>query len=273
MMIDFHVHIGSKDTWYEGNIVMARQFQETNSFQKLLDDDDEVSVDKYIAYMDRLGIAYSVVMTTIETVDFVEKKCAQSNRLLPFFTFNPHFTFRPELDVEHAMTERGFKGIKLYPTYWQFYPNEPRLYPVYAKAQELDVPVMFHTGSSTFPGSRMKYGNPLYMDDLAVDFPDLKIVLAHAGRGFWYDEAFFLSRLHRNVYLEVSGLPVKKLLQYFPDFEKNGDKILFGSDWPASPGPEKMLDDFGQLPISEETKRKILGQNAARLLKLNPAKP
>ena len=128
---------------------------------------------------------------------------------------------------------------------------------------------MFHTGSSVFKNARLKYGDPLYFDDVAIDFPELNIVLVHGGRGFWYDKAFFLSRLHKNVYLEVAGLPPQKLPEYFPELEKIADKVIFGSDFPGLPtGFKENIELIRNLPLSTEAKDKILGGNAARLLKL-----
>ena len=130
------------------------------------------------------------------------------------------------------------------------------------------MPVMMHTGSSIFRGARLKYGDPLCLDDVCVDFPDLTVIMAHSGRGFWYDRAFFLSRLHRNLYMEISGLPPQRLLEYFPELERNADKIIFGSDWPGMPHVGRNIELIRKLPLREDTIDKILGGNAARILGL-----
>ena len=101
-----------------------------------------------------------------------------------------------------------------------------------------------------------------------MDFPDLKIIMAHSGRGLWYNEAFFLSKLHKNLYMEVSGLPPKNLLHYFPDLEENADKIIFGSDWPGVGSIKDNINAIRDLPLENSTKKKILGLNAMKLLKL-----
>ena len=152
------------------------------------------------------------------------------------------------------------------PTYHHFYPNENKLYPFYEVAQELGLPLMYHIGSSIFPETRLKYGDPIYLDDVARDFKKSTIIMAHSGRGFWYDACFFLSRLHANVYMEITGLPPRNLLTYFPNLEQNADKILFGTDWPASPGFTYSINGINQLDLKPETKAKILGENAAKLL-------
>ena len=148
--------------------------------------------------------------------------------------------------------------------------NDSRIYPIYRTAQDLGIPVLIHTGSSTFPGTRLKYGDPLLLDDVAVDFPDsLKLVIAHSGRGFWYDRAFFMSKLHKNVYMEIAGLPPFRLLDYFPDLGRNADKVIFGSDWPGMPHIKRNIEAVAELPLPPAAVEKILGGNAAGLLGLN----
>jgi predicted TIM-barrel fold metal-dependent hydrolase len=170
--------------------------------------------------------------------------------------------------LEGWVRDGGFKGLKLYPTYQHFYPNAAKIYPLYAKAQELDIPVLMHMGSSIFTGSRLKYGDPIYIDDVAVDFPKLNVLQAHSGRPFWYEKAAALSRIHENVFMEISGLPPQKLLTYFPELERIAHKVIYGSDWPSVPTIKENIMALQDLNINEEAKRKILGENAARLLKI-----
>lgn len=194
--------------------------------------------------------------------------CRGRPRLIPFCDVNPYLFARPAEELKRLVEEDGFRGLKLYPTYQQYFLNAPRIYPVYAMAQRLEIPVLIHTGSSIFPGTRLKYGDPLHLDDVAVDFPDLKLVMAHSGRGFWYDRAFFMSRLHKNVYMEISGLPPAKLMEYFPELGRNTDKVIFGSDWPGMPHIRRNIDAVAALPLPPGSAEKILGGNAAQLLGL-----
>ncbi len=129
------------------------------------------------------------------------------------------------------------------------------------------IPVMFHTGTSIFPGARNKYGDPIHVDDVAIDFPKLKILLAHGGRPLWMDTAFFLVRRHPNVYLDISGIPPKNLLRYFPRLEQIADKTLFGTDWPGPGVPEikQNLEDFRALPLAESAKQQILSRSALQI--------
>ncbi len=104
---------------------------------------------------------------------------------------------------------------------------------------------------------------------MAVDFPDLVIILAHAGRPIWYDRAAALARLHRNVYLDLAGLPPANLPRYFPNLSRLADKMLFGSDWPAIPTEiAENIAAFRALGLPEPAQRAVLGETAARLLGL-----
>jgi hypothetical protein len=123
---------------------------------------------------------------------------------------------------------------------------------------------MVHTGTSIFPGARNKFGDPIFVDDVAVDFPNLKILLAHGGRPLWMDSAFFLVRRHPNVYLDISGIPPKSLLKYFPRLEEIAHKTVFGTDWPGPGVPEiaNNLHEFRSLPLTEAVKHQILSLTA-----------
>lgn len=228
-----------------------------------------------LGMLDASGIDYAVVLADVNPIsvgvvtnEYVAEFCEESKRLIPFANINPCMVTWLDRELARCVKELGMRGLKLTPTYAHFYPNDSRLYPMYAKAQELNIPVMVHTGSSVFRGSKLKYGDPLYLDDVAIDFPDLVIIQVHSGRGFWYNRAAFLARLHPNVYMEIAGLPPQKLLTYFPELERLADKVIFGSDWPGVPDLAGNVEAIRALPISEEAKAKILGENAAEILGL-----
>jgi hypothetical protein len=224
-------------------------------------------------YLGENGVDYAVALAEISPIttgvlsnEAVVELCQEVDCLIPFCSINPFLVADLAGELERYVTDLGFRGLKLYPTYHHFYANSSRMYPLYAKAQELGIPVMIHTGSSIFRGARLKYGDPLYMDDVAVDFPELTLLMVHSGRGFWYDRAYFLARLHANMYMEIAGLPPQKLLNYFPELERVADKVIFGSDWPGMPHIGRNIEIIRGLPLREETKEKILGGNAARIL-------
>ena len=114
---------------------------------------------------------------------------------------------------------------------------------IYRRCEERGLPVMIHTGTSIFPGARSKYGHPMELDDVAIDFPDLTILMAHGGRPLWMDEAFFVLRRHRNVQLELSGISPRSFLEYVPRVQALADRVVCGTDC-AAPVPESTPDNL-----------------------------
>jgi predicted TIM-barrel fold metal-dependent hydrolase len=273
MVLDFHTHSVRLDPEMPAGF---RAFMSSNQEGDLDELCEYYSNPKnFLALLDEAGVDYAVVLaeTAVITSALIPNDHVQQfaqggkGRILPFCTFNPYMVLNPAAELDRAVREHGFRGVKLYPTYEYFYPNQPLLYPVYAKAQELGVPVMAHTGSSVFTGARLKYGDPLYWDDVAVDFPELTIIMCHGGRMLWYDRAAALVRLHKNMYFDISGLPPKRLLDYWPDLERLADQVLFGTDWPGA-SISGNLKAFRSIDLSDEAKQKILWANGARILGL-----
>ncbi len=149
------------------------------------------------------------------------------------------------------------------------------LYPAYSWAEQHGLPVIVHCGTSTFAGSVNSYGDPVLLDEVFRDFPDLVVVLAHGGRGWWYQQASFLAQQRPNVWLEVSGLPPHRLGDYYGTaLPRLADKMIFGTDWPGVPGVErnaraleKVLLDAG---CTADQVGAAWGGNAARVFGLLP---
>jgi predicted TIM-barrel fold metal-dependent hydrolase len=204
--------------------------------------------------------------------EFIAKYVKEDpKRLIPCGSVHPRHTTNVLADMEQIV-RLGIKLIKIHPPHQLLYPNDyvhgvKELEIIYRAAEANGIPVMFHTGTSIFPGARNKYGDPMYVDDVAVDFPRMKILLAHGGRPLWMDTAFFLVRRHRNVYLDISGIPPKTLLKYFPRLEEIAHKTLFGTDWPGPGVPEiaNNLAEFRKLAISEAAKEQILSRTALEI--------
>ncbi len=272
MVIDFHTH----PSLYQATTATYRQFLGRQWGERAeWMTEFYAAPEAFLNLMDECGVDYAVVLaelapitTGISSNEFVAEFCATSPRLIPFASVNPYLAPRPAEELARLVNDFGFRGLKLYPTYQHYYPNDNFLYPLYAKAQELGLPVSIHLGSSVFAGSKLKYGDPLHLDDVAVDFPELPLLMCHCGRPFWYDKAFGLARLHENVYMEISGLPPRKLLTYFPELARVADQVVYGSDWPGVPTMGENIKDIRSLNLSEAAKEKILGKNAARLLRL-----
>src|SRR5439155_13831737 len=132
---------------------------------------------------------------------------------------------------------------------------------------ERGLPVMVPTGTSVFPGARSKYGNPMELDDVALDFPDLSLVMAHGGRPLYMAEAFFILRRHRHVRLDVSGIPPTRLLVYFPRLPEVADRVVLGTDYagPVVRDMRQNIDQFLALSLDDSHKRAILETNALAL--------
>ena len=193
------------------------------------------------------------------------------DRLLPVGSVHP----RHERDVRgeiQRVLDRGMRMIKIHPPHQEFSPNAyrhelPQLAELYEECDVRQVPIMFHTGTSIFPRARNVYADPMPIDDVAVDFPHIPIILAHAGRPLYGEEAFFLARRHPNVHLDLSGIPPKLLPRYVPRLAEIPNKILWGTDWPA-PGvtsPGKNIADFRALGYGEAIEKKVFWENAAAI--------
>jgi predicted TIM-barrel fold metal-dependent hydrolase len=195
-------------------------------------------------------------------------------RFIPFGGIDPRRVSDVRAEMDRLLGDLRLRGIKIHPPHQHFrandYLDKPELRglaTVYEKCIEYGVPVMFHTGTSIFPRARNKFGDPMDLDDVVVDFPELKVIVAHGGRPLWMDTALFLLRRSRNVILDISSIPPKNLMHYFPWLERVADQAIFGSDWP---GPMindigSNVEDFYALPLSAETKRKVLRDNALAL--------
>lgn len=270
--IDFHIHLAVYQSYTQAMEDWINKFNPTGEedyYQRLSDPG------AFLEYLDQIGIDYACILaelcplnTGICTNEQVRDFCRGRDRLIPFCDLNPFLYANLREELRRKVEDEGFRGVKLLPSYQHYYLNEQRMYPLYGEAERLDVPILIHTGSSIFPQTLIKYANPVHLDDVARDFPNLKLIMAHSGRGLWYGEAFFLSKLHANLYMEIAGLPPAKLFTYFPEFAKNTDKIIFGSDWPGCPSIKRNIDTIMKLDITQDQINQILGGNAAKILKL-----
>jgi len=182
--------------------------------------------------------------------------------------------------ARRLVEEYGVRGFKFHPSMQGFAPNDPIAYPLYEAIEEMGVPALFHTGQTGIgagvPGGggiRLKYSDPMLVDDVAVDFPHLRIILAHPSFP-WQDEALAVAVHKPYVHIDLSGWSPKyfppQLVRYANTLLK--DKVLFGSDYPVIT-PDRWLADFDRLEIKPEVRPKILKNNAARLLGLTGAGP
>lgn len=217
-------------------------------------------------------VSPDVMGFTREVNDWIAKfTSAHRDRLVAVGSVNPLH----EMDVRGEIArvlDLGIGLIKIHPPHQLFSPNAYRgelwqLAEIYRECEERGVPVMFHTGTSVFPRARNVFADPMPIDDVAIDFPKLRIILAHAGRPLYGETAFFLARRHPNVNIDVSGIPPRSLTRYFPRLADIASKVLWGTDWP-SPGVtsiRKNIEDFRALGLGEAVERKVLWENAVAL--------
>jgi predicted TIM-barrel fold metal-dependent hydrolase len=198
--------------------------------------------------------------------------------LIPFGSIDPHRGPAGVDEARRLVTEMGVRGFKFHPTLQGFSPDDPMAYPLYTALQELGVPALFHSGQTGIgagmPGGnglRLRHSNPMLLDDVAADFPELTIILAHPSFP-WQDEALSVATHKANVFIDLSGWSPKyfppQLVQYANTVLKH--KVLFGSDYPLIT-PERWMADFAELPIRDDVRPLILKENAIRVLGLRGA--
>lgn len=227
--------------------------------------------------IDRATLITSVSPEVIGLTDRVNPWIAgyvdgHTDRLVAVGGIHPRHSRDVPGDVRRLFESYRMGAIKLHPPHMEMPANAyrtdcPSLADVYRVAGEAGRPVLIHTGTSVFPGARNVYADPMACDDVAVDFPETRIVLCHAGRPLWYETAFFLVRRHPNVWLDISSIPPRKLLEVLPRISEVADRVVWGTDWPSK-GVVSMrqnVEDFLALSLPDEVKRKILFDNAAAL--------
>ncbi len=236
----------------------------------------------FLEYLDAAGVERAVLINYVapEVIGYSEKANefvseyvrADPDRLIAAGGIRPDHP-DPEREITRLVRELGIRALKLHPSHQLFYPNayvdgtRPALREIYAACERHRLPVIVHTGTSIFPRARNKFSDPMCLEDVAVDFPELTIVLAHGGRPLWMPAAVFLARRFPNVWLEVSGVPPARALDYFPQLPRLADKTLFGTDWPG-PGVSdirKNVEEFRALPLEPDVTRRILEENPQRV--------
>lgn len=278
-VIDAHVHIMPWDQVHPDAASKMNQRPDMDEIYAISSDPHRL-----IAYMDernveKLAMINYITPTVVGFTEGANRFSAEMarpypDRLIPFGGIDPRRVADVAAEMDYLLGELRLRGIKLHPPHQLFRVNDylngeslRGLATVYEKCIAYNVPVMVHTGTSVFPRARNKYGRPLDIDDVLVDFPELKVIIAHGGRPLWMDEAFFILRRSKNAYLDISSIPPKNLMNYFPWIERVADQTMFGSDWPGPGVPDlrRNIEDFYALPLSDETKRKVLRETAAKL--------
>ena len=179
---------------------------------------------------------------------------------------NPHLHYPPVVHLERQL-EAGAVGLKLHPVHGGFPPDHSELFPVYWLLEERGLPVVFHTGVSAFPGSVNAHASPEPIEAILRAFPRLKVVLAHGGRGWWYGVAATMALVYANVWIDLSGLNLRKLPEYFRGYalERIARKFIFGSDWPGVARVRESAMALGELGWDRAVLEGIFYRNACEV--------
>ena len=283
LLVDAHVHVAKLPTvsadWHD----WVAAFGGDIPIDRLYDDDGTpipAAMDEYFAAEGAdhvlLFSEYSPKSTGVQPIEdvlpLVEFNPA---RFRPVANLNPHLHYPVAAELARQVS-LGAVACKIHPVHGGFDPADRMLYPAYSWAEERRLPVIVHCGTSTFSGSVNAYGEPALLDPVFRDFPNLTVVLAHGGRGWWYDQAAFLSLVRRNVWIEVSGLPPQRLPDYYgPVLPRLAAKMIFGTDWPGMPGVQRNARTLHKVLLeagcSATDVAGALGGNAVRVFSLGPA--
>ena len=280
LLVDAHVHVARLPTlsadwqgWvttFGGGIPMAELFD--NNGEPI-----PAALDAYFAAEGAdhvlLFTEHSPKTTGIQPIEDVLPLVAYNPaRFHAVANINPHLHF-PVADELERQLGLGAVALKLHPVHGGYQANDRALYPAYEVCRSRRIPVVVHCGTSNFPGSMNSCADPVLLDEVLRDFPALDIVLAHGGRGWWYDAAAFLALSYETVWIELSGLPPRRLPEYYSrhNFARLTRRFIFGTDWPGVPGIARNARAVAALCPDEETAGLVLGGNAVRVYRLDAA--
>ena len=280
--IDVHTHatVSTRNPPDEVAIAMdaamARYFKEPTPRPTIAETADYYRKRDMVAVIFTVDTERATGQARITNEEVAEECARHRDVLIPFASIDPMRGKMGAREVRRLIKEQGVRGFKFHPSAQEFYPNDRGAYAVYEAIAEACLPVIFHTGQTgvgaNMPGGggiRLKYSDPMFIDDVAVDFPGMPIVLAHPSFP-WQENALAVATHKPQVYIDLSGWSPKYfpplLIQYANGLLKH--KMLFGSDFPVIT-PDRWLADFETIGIKPEVKPLILKQNAIRLLGLD----
>ncbi|WP_020669873.1 amidohydrolase family protein [Amycolatopsis nigrescens] len=274
LLIDAHVHAPRLRTLKPAWLEWAERFSGPADWQSAYDADGDPVPAKLSGLMAAEGVdrallfcEYSPRATGIQPIeDNLPMVRHDPERFRLVANINPalHHPVAAELERQLAL---GAVALKIHPVHGAFSPADKELYAAYRLCAERGLPVILHSGTSSFPGSRTSFGDPQLLSDVIEDFPEVQFVLAHGGRGWWYDVAAFMALARENVWLDLAGLPPSKLPGYYArfDFAKLARKFVFGTDWPGLPGHRRNVRALAELGLPDDVLRDVLSGNALRL--------
>jgi uncharacterized protein len=279
--IDMHTHVEADD---HGHFSLDQELLDASGKYFKAGQDRTPTVERLAThYRERnmAAVVFTVDATTalgqpaLSSEEIAEQAAEHADVLIPFGSVDPLAGEDAVRRAVRLVEDHGVMGFKFHPSLQAFKPNDPVHYPLWSAIEDLGVVALFHTGQTGIgaglPGGRgikLRYSNPMLLDDVAADFPDLTMVMAHPSVP-WVDEAISIATHKANVFIDLSGWSPK----YFPPQlvrQANSllsDKVLFGSDYPVL-APDRWMADFAMLDIKDHVRPKILKDNAARVLGL-----
>ena len=274
LLVDAHIHAARLPTLKPAWHVWAQDFGDRAILDRVYDADGAVVPERFVELLDaeHVDIAlllceYSPKVTGVQPIeDLLPLVKHDPQRLRPIANLNPHLHYPVAEELERQL-DLGAVALKIHPVHGGFPANDRALYPAYELCRSRGVPIVVHCGTSSFPGSTNGFADPVLLDEVLRDFPTLNVVLAHGGRGWWYDAAAFLALSRGTVWIELSGLPPRRLSEYYAkhNFARLARRFIFGTDWPGVPGIAVNARAVARLCPDEETAGLVLGGNATRV--------
>ena len=274
MFVDAHLHVAKLSTVTPAWLKWADDFGRDASWREVFGADGDPVPARLDALLEAEGVdvallfaEYSPRATGIQSAEDMLPIIAHNpGRFRLVANVNPELHRPPAAEAERQL-DMGAVAVKVHPVHGAFRPDARDMYPVYELCAERGVPVIVHTGPSIFPGSLAEGGHPDRTGRIAADFPGVQFVMAHGGRGQWYAEAAALALDRGNIWIDLAGLPPKRLPDYYAGFDlpELARKWIFGTDWPGVPGVARNARAVAALGLPEDILADVLGGNAARV--------
>ena len=279
-LVDVHLHAARLPTLKRAWQDWARDFGDAAVLGRVYDGAGTIIPAAFDAYLAAEGVdvallfsEYSPKATGIQPIeDMLPLAAHDPDRIKIVANVNPHLHYPVDEEVRRQLG-LGAVALKIHPVHAGFAANDRAMYPAYEACQAAGVPLVVHCGTSTFPGSSNKFADPVYLDDVLRDFRRLNVVLAHGGRGWWYDAAAFMALSNERVWIELSGLPPSRLREYYArhNWARLARRMIFATDWPGVPGIAANARAVRALCPDEATAALVLAGNAMRVYDLKGA--
>lgn len=272
-VVDAHVHVPLLGTVAPSWRGWARRFGPEGLLEDVWDADGRPIPERLDAHFAEQGVDAAILFCEYspratgmqEFDDLLPLVEGNPERFRPIANVNPHLHYPVAKELKRQL-DLGAAGLKLHPVHAGFLCSDAEFYPAYSLLEERGAPLVMHCGTSTFPGSRNELADPEQILPVIRDFPGLNIVLAHGGRGWWYDSAAFLAQTYDTVWIELSGLPPSRVPHYYAkhNWARLAPRLIFATDWPGVPSIRQNAQTVAGI-VPDELVPAVLGGNARSL--------